>query len=119
MLHGEKILVTGVTGKIAFPIARALAKQNEVWGAARLPKPGDCEKLSAAGIKPVQFDMATGNVSTLPADFGYVFHAAVDPAGIHGDWPSFVRTNAPAHGNRSTERAAKRFRQLPLFQGGR
>ena len=32
----EKILITGATGKIAFPIARALAQRNEVWGAARL-----------------------------------------------------------------------------------
>ena len=36
---GEKILITGVTGKIAFPIARALAERNEVWGAARLRNP--------------------------------------------------------------------------------
>ena len=27
----QKILLTGATGKIAFPIARALAKRNEVW----------------------------------------------------------------------------------------
>lgn len=31
MIDGEKILVTGATGKIAFPIARSLAKRNEVW----------------------------------------------------------------------------------------
>ena len=36
MLEGEKILITGATGKIAFPIARALAGNNEVWGVARL-----------------------------------------------------------------------------------
>ncbi len=39
MLASEKILVTGATGKIAFPIARALARDNEVWGAARLRDP--------------------------------------------------------------------------------
>ena len=39
MLTGEKILITGATGKIAFPIARALADRNEVWGAARLRNP--------------------------------------------------------------------------------
>ena len=41
VLDGEKILITGATGKIAFPIARSLAKRNEVWGAARLSNPGN------------------------------------------------------------------------------
>ena len=48
----EKVLITGATGKIAFPIARALAERNEVWGAARLRNPADRDRLSAAGITP-------------------------------------------------------------------
>jgi nucleoside-diphosphate-sugar epimerase len=32
MLDREKILITGVSGRIAYPIARALAERNEVWG---------------------------------------------------------------------------------------
>src|SRR6476620_9316346 len=43
LLDGEKILVTGVTGKIAFPIARTLAAANEVWGVARLRDPRDSD----------------------------------------------------------------------------
>lgn len=40
LLEAEKILITGATGKIAFPIARALAAAgNEVWGVARLKDP--------------------------------------------------------------------------------
>ncbi len=66
MLSGEKILVTGVTGKIAFPIARELAKNNEVWGSARLGKPGDREKLAAAGINPLKFDMSIGKATSEP-----------------------------------------------------
>ncbi|WP_317929900.1 NAD(P)-dependent oxidoreductase [Halioxenophilus sp. WMMB6] len=92
MLHGEKILVTGVTGKIAFPIARELAKNNEVWGAARLRNPADSERLLAAGIKPLPFDLANPDFATVASDFNYVFHAAVDP-GLD-DWGSCVRTNA-------------------------
>ena len=46
-MKNEKVLITGVTGKIAFPIARALAADNEVWGSARLSKPGDAEKLTS------------------------------------------------------------------------
>jgi nucleoside-diphosphate-sugar epimerase len=48
MLESEKVLITGATGKIAFPIARALAQRNEVWGAARLRNPGDRDKLAAS-----------------------------------------------------------------------
>jgi UDP-glucuronate 4-epimerase len=99
MLSGEKILITGATGKIAFPIARELAKTNEVWGSARLGKPGDRERLEAAGIRPLKFDMANDDAKALPTDFTYVFHAAVDPTGIAGEWDSFVRTNAHNSGN--------------------
>ncbi len=99
MLEGEKILITGATGKIAFPIARALAEKNEVWGSARLRNDSDREKLERAGIRPVKFDMSADDASELDDDFTYIFHAAVDPAGIRGDWQSFVRTNAHNSGN--------------------
>jgi nucleoside-diphosphate-sugar epimerase len=92
VLEGEKVLVTGATGKIAFPIARALAARNDVWGVARLGKPGDRERLADAGIHAVALDVATGDFSSLSDDFTYVFHAAVDPGG--GDWRRCVRTNA-------------------------
>jgi nucleoside-diphosphate-sugar epimerase len=92
VLNNEKILITGATGKIALPIARRLAQQNEVWGLARLSNPGDEEKLSGAGIHPVALDFSEGDFSALPDDFSYVFHAAVDP-GLD-DWSRCVRTNA-------------------------
>ncbi len=96
MLDGEKVLITGATGKIAFPIARALAERNEVWGVARLRSPGDPEKLAGAGVKPVPLDVSTADFSSLPDDFTYVFHAAVDPG---RDWRPAVRTNAHSSGN--------------------
>jgi nucleoside-diphosphate-sugar epimerase len=92
VLDGQKILITGATGKIAFPIARALAKRNEVWGAARFGNPKDRDKLSAAGIRPLQLDMSSGDLSSVPDDFTYVFHAAVDTGA--GDWRPCVQTNA-------------------------
>ena len=91
MLQNEKILITGATGKIAFPIARALAKRNEVWGAARLGNPGDRDKLTAAGIRPLLLDMLGADFSAVPRDFTHVFHAAVDPG--QGDWRRCARTN--------------------------
>ena len=92
MLDGEKVLITGATGKIAFPIARALAERNEVWGAARLRNPADRDKLTSAGVTPLVLDMADPDFADLPDDFDYVFHAAVDP-GTDG-WTRCVTTNA-------------------------
>jgi nucleoside-diphosphate-sugar epimerase len=97
VLHNEKILITGATGKIAFPIARALAGRNEVWGAARFVKPTDREQLAAAGIRPLRLDMSNGDFSGVPEDFSYVFHAAVD-SGAAG-WGLCVRTNAHNSGD--------------------
>jgi len=97
MLDAEKILITGATGKIAFPIARALAQRNEVWGAARLRDPADRDKLTAAGIRPVALDMSVGDFSALPTDFTYVFHAAVDAGS--GEWERCVDTNAQKSGD--------------------
>lgn len=97
MLSNEKILITGATGKIAFPIARELAKHNEVCGMARFSKPGDREKLIAAGVRPLQFDIASDDLSSIPDDFTYVFHAAVDPG--KDDWRRCVETNAQRSGD--------------------
>ena len=97
MLDGEKVLITGATGKVAFPIARALARQNEVWGVARLKKPGDRERLQEAGVKPFSWDLSNAKPSSLPEDFTYVFHAAVDPGAA--DWPATLRTNAHNSGD--------------------
>lgn len=92
MLNDNKILITGATGKIGYPIARALAKRNEVWGAARFSNCGNQGKLLEIGVRPLQLDMLSGDFSVVPDDFTYVFHAAVD-AGL-GDWRRCVQTNA-------------------------
>ena len=96
MLDNEKILITGATGKIAFPIARALAQRNEVWGAARLRDESDRQRLAAAGITPIAIDMSEGDLSALPDDFTFVFHAAVDTG--TDDWARCVETNAQNSG---------------------
>ena len=97
MLHNEKILITGATGKIAFPIARELAKNNDVWGAARFSKAGDEDKLTGAGIRPLKLDISSGDFSAIPNDFTYVFHAAVDPG--KDSWTDCVETNAQRSGD--------------------
>jgi nucleoside-diphosphate-sugar epimerase len=97
VLDGEKILITGVTGKVGFPVARVLAADNEVWGVARLADPSQRQRLAEAGVHPLPLDLSSGDLGSLPDDFGYVFHAAVDPG--TGDWSRCVDTNAHASGD--------------------
>lgn len=96
MLDGQKILVTGATGKIAFPLARRLAAANEVWGVARFSDPTGRHRLRAAGVHPLGLDVANDDLVALPDDFTYVFHAAV--ADGRGSWQETVETNAQASG---------------------
>ncbi|GAB2466887.1 NAD-dependent epimerase/dehydratase family protein [Streptomyces incanus] len=97
MLSGEKILVTGVAGQIAFPIARALAAENEVWGLARFSRPDDRQRVGAAGITPVACDLGGGDFTDVPTDFTYVVHLA---ATLAPDWDfdAALRTNAEGTG---------------------
>src|ERR1700734_2130909 len=66
-LSGRKIVVTGVTGQVARPLAISLARDNEVYGAARFTDGAAREALEAAGVRCVTVDLA-GDVSALPAD---------------------------------------------------
>jgi UDP-glucuronate 4-epimerase len=110
MLSGEKILITGVSGQIAGPLANYLAKDNEVWGAARFrppeagvlrpvaaDAPDSRQTLEAAGIKTVAVDLASGDLDELPTDFTYVVHLAVYQ--IDGyDYDTALRVNAEGTG---------------------
>ncbi len=80
-LSGEKILVTGPAGQIAFPLARELAKDNEVWGLARFGNPEDRARVQKVGVRTVSVDLAEPDFSDVPDDFGYVLHlaAAITP----------------------------------------
>jgi nucleoside-diphosphate-sugar epimerase len=76
-LSARKIVITGVTGQVARPLAIALARDNEVYGAARFTDGAAREALEAAGVHCVPVDLAAGDVSGLPADADYVLHFAV------------------------------------------
>jgi nucleoside-diphosphate-sugar epimerase len=108
-LSGEKILITGVSGQIAGPIARYLARDNDVWGIARFRPPeagliravvdeGDVRQaLEDAGITTVPIDLTSGDFDALPADFTYVLHLAVFQTGGL-DYDTALRTNAEGTG---------------------
>ena len=96
MLEDQKILITGATGRVAFPIARALAARNEVWGAARFTDPASQDRLEAVGVRPLPLDVSSADFSSLPDDFAYVFHAAM-ASGADG-WASAFEMNSQASG---------------------
>ncbi|MBV1917281.1 MAG: NAD(P)-dependent oxidoreductase, partial [Sphingomonadaceae bacterium] len=97
MLKGEKILVTGPGGNIAFPLCRELAKDNEVWGIARFNNPDDRAKVDALGVKTLKVDLGTGDFTDLPDDFDYVLHLAASIGGGE-DFDSVLRVNAEGTG---------------------
>lgn len=76
MISGEKILVTGVSGVGPFPIARMLARDNEVWGLARFNDPTVRRDVEAAGITTRAIDLGSGDMGDLPRDFTHVLHFA-------------------------------------------
>ena len=97
VLNGEKILVTGVSGQIAFPIARMLAAENDVWGLARFGKPGDRQRVSEAGITPLPCNIGDGDFADVPTDFTYVVHLAANQA-PGWDYDAAIRANAEGTG---------------------
>ena len=97
MITGEKILVTGVHGAVAFPLARALAADNEVWGVARFTDPATRTKVEDAGITAHAADVAASNLAGLPDDFTYVLHLAYFRGGNDAFDESF-RINAEGTG---------------------
>jgi nucleoside-diphosphate-sugar epimerase len=81
-LQGRKILITGPAGQIAFPLASALARGNEVWGIARFTDPAQRREVEEAGVRTLAIDLAQPDFSELPRDFTHLLHLA---ATVQGD----------------------------------
>jgi nucleoside-diphosphate-sugar epimerase len=97
MVSDEKILITGVAGQIAFPIARLLAADNEVWGLARFTDPTAKERVESVGVRPVVCDLGAGDLTEVPDDFTLVIHLAAF-IGPGMDYDFAIRDNAEATG---------------------
>lgn len=82
-LDGATVVVTGVTGQVAEPVAAALARRCEVVGAARFRDESARRRLERAGVRCVPVDLAAGEVGALPAGADYVLHFAVSKT---NDW---------------------------------
>jgi len=85
------IVVTGVTGQVARPLAVALAEENRVVGGARFNDAAAREELQAAGVECVRVDLATGDVGGLPEDADYVLNFAVAKT---NDWEADLAANS-------------------------
>jgi UDP-glucuronate 4-epimerase len=95
-----RVLVTGATGRVGFPVARALATQHEVFGLARCRSEEDRARLEDAGISPIVADVADMDLRQLPGGITHVFHAAarLGREAQDEDWQEVFATNAQASG---------------------
>ncbi|MDT5010552.1 MAG: UDP-glucuronate 4-epimerase [Mycobacterium sp.] len=94
-MRGAKILITGPTGQVATPVARALAVDNEVWGIARFSDAAARKGLEQAGIRCGKVNLAQGDFTGIPSDFDYVLNLAVAKS---GDWDKDLAANAESVG---------------------
>jgi nucleoside-diphosphate-sugar epimerase len=77
LLSDQKILITGPASQVGLPIARKLARSNEVYGLARFSRAKDRDQLEAHGVRCLQVDLAEGSLAEVPDDFSYVLNFAV------------------------------------------
>ncbi|WP_431235295.1 NAD-dependent epimerase/dehydratase family protein [Mycolicibacterium psychrotolerans] len=94
-MRGSKILITGVSGQVATPVALAMAPDNEVWGIARFTDSTVKGSLEKAGVRCETVNMAAGDFTGLPSDFDYVLNLAVAKS---GRWDKDLAANAESAG---------------------
>jgi UDP-glucuronate 4-epimerase len=88
---GSTVVVTGVTGQVAGPVAIALVEAgHHVVGAARFRDDAARARLEAAGVECRTVDLRAGDVGSLPADAAYVCHFAVAKS---NDWEADLDAN--------------------------
>jgi nucleoside-diphosphate-sugar epimerase len=94
-LAREKILLTGPTSQVAWPVAAALARSNEVYGLARLSDAADREKLTTIGVQPIALDLGRDAMDAVPDDCTVVLNFAVVKT---GDFAYDLAANAEGAG---------------------
>lgn len=109
-LKNRKILVTGASGLVAFPVAVELARENEVFALARWSNPEQKRLVEEAGAHAVAFDLAQKDLSPLPKSVDVVINYAVLPPN-YGNLAYEVNTAA-------TGRLARKYRDCEAFVHG-
>ena len=69
-LRDARVLVTGATGQVALPVARALATDNEVIAVARFKDADKRAALEAGGVECVSVDLARGDMDAVHERYG-------------------------------------------------
>lgn len=108
-LSGKRVLVTGASGLVAFPVARELAKTNEVYAVARFSNPDQQRQLEAEGARTIAFDISDPDLSPLPKSVDIVINYAV----LGPKDPKVYEVNAGATG-----RLASKYRDCEAFVHG-
>jgi len=108
-LSGKRVLVTGASGLVAFPVARELAKDNDVFAVARYSDPAQKRMIEAAGARAITFDLADDDLSALLKEVDVVINYAV----LSPSNPRHYNVNAGATG-----RLARRYRECQAFVHG-
>ena len=99
MIKGEKILVTGPPGQVAYPISVELSKENEVHALARFTAPGSRKRLEQHGIRCIPGNFASDNLAdVLDDDYARVLHFAVYQQSGSGDSEYAMTVNAVGTG---------------------
>ena len=111
-ITGQRILVTGVTGWVAGPLAASLAAQgNTVFGAARFRDPAQREPWEAQNVSTVSIDLEKGRLDEVPNDLDLVLHFAVAKS---NNFEEAFASNA--HGSADLmETAASRSDRMTFF----
>jgi len=121
MLQNEKILITGATSQVGLPVARELAKSNEVHAIGRFGNADQRAQLEAMGVRCSVLDLAEDTFDGCPDDFDVVLHFAVVKS---GDWDYDLAANAEGVGRLMSHcRRARAFLQCSsgavYAEGGR
>jgi nucleoside-diphosphate-sugar epimerase len=75
-LTGQRILVTGFTGRLGGAFAEYLARDNDVTGVALAATEEELALWRGRGVRPQVLDLADEDYHGLPRDFDYVVHTA-------------------------------------------
>jgi UDP-glucuronate 4-epimerase len=107
---GKRVLITGASGLVAFPIAVELARDNEVYAVARYSDPKQKQAIESAGAQAIAFDVAQEDLSALPKSVDVVINYAVLS-------PNY-KNAAYDLNTGATGRLARRYRECEAFIHG-
>lgn len=80
-MKSARILITGATSQVGLPVARELARDNEVFGLGRLRRREERDLLAGLGVEPISADLVTDDFTMLPPRLDYVLNFAVVKTG--------------------------------------